>query len=251
MFYKQIHKDDFRLRLLVTNSCNKSCNHCLNDFQEKGTDYLSPMIASRVIKDYCSFMEKRKLKSQIEISGGEPGLYAFLDRIISYASNWNTSIKVNTNGLALKIGSKNLVDCWHIGVNSCEESLLYDIKKVRGQAQFVVTYDSLKSLSDIVRFYKDVPLKLFVDFFEEGQRKQAIENAIKQVAYKYSNIKTRYTGVQENRGLLCVGCKRKCITLKALWVFPNGTMSLCPQRCQEVYNMILPSMDFLYLQHKT
>ncbi|MFW6272886.1 MAG: hypothetical protein ACOC2U_03805 [bacterium] len=32
---KQIHANEFKLRILVTNDCNKSCKFCLNDFQPK------------------------------------------------------------------------------------------------------------------------------------------------------------------------------------------------------------------------
>jgi len=55
IFDKQIHKDDFRLRLLVTDGCNKNCHHCLNDFQTRPTDrikFLDPTVAKEIIKEY-------------------------------------------------------------------------------------------------------------------------------------------------------------------------------------------------------
>ncbi len=47
--------------------------------------------------------------------------------------------------------------------------------------------------------------------------------------YPGKTIKARYTGIQQNRGIGCTGCTNKCITLKALWLFPNGRTSTCPQ----------------------
>jgi len=42
-------------------------------------------------------------------------------------------------------------------------------------------------------------------------------------------IRTRFTGQQLNRGKACLGCKKECVTLKALWYFPDGSSSTCPQ----------------------
>lgn len=38
VFDKRIHQDEFKLRLLLTNACNKNCVFCLNDFQDKPSD---------------------------------------------------------------------------------------------------------------------------------------------------------------------------------------------------------------------
>ena len=35
LFNKLIHQDEFRLRILMTDGCNKNCSFCLNDFQKK------------------------------------------------------------------------------------------------------------------------------------------------------------------------------------------------------------------------
>ena len=114
-----------------------------------------------------------------------------------------------------------------------EHDLVYDIIDVNGQAQLFVTHDKIVDVEKIVKFYGncDVPIKLFVDVFANGKEKQEIEASILKVIENNPDftIKTRFVGVQENRGKLCEGCEKKCITLKALWVFPNGTVSPCPQ----------------------
>lgn len=255
MFDKQKHKDDFKLRLLVTNDCNKSCQHCLNDFQVKGSKYLEFSAASQIINEYCLFMKKRGLEPRVELSGGEPGLHPYLEAIIMFAKASDAFVKVNTNGLALNTipqKVRDIVDCWHIGVTGCDNEILYDIKEVGGQAQYVVKHDELSKLKDTVHFYRSVPLKLFIDFYAKGKKKRDIEQAIKDAAYIHPNLKTRYTGIQENRGKVCKGCNRKCITLKALWVFPDGTMSLCPQHQRKTHMIntcFMPSMEMMYNQH--
>lgn len=256
MFDKQIHKDDFKLRLLLTNKCNKACKHCLNDFQPKGRDMLDPVRAYELIRPYCMFMRRKGLIPKVEFSGGEPGLHPFLGDMLVYAKQYGAFTKVNTNGLALRKSLPGLVDCWHVGVNSVDTELLRKIEKVKGQAQYVVTYDRvLYDLWNIVGHYKNVPLKLFMDFNAEEQEASVIETYIDYAIELHPDAKTRFVGIQENRGKLCQGCKKKCITLKALWVFPNGSISLCPQGEKRIWkdhksSADLPDMGMLYNQHK-
>lgn len=233
IFNKQIHKDDFRLRILVTDGCNKNCYHCLNDFQKKlpyATRILDPMVAQDIIRSYCLFMGS---KAQVEISGGEPGTYPYLKDIVSFAKIFKAFVKVNTNGTAFQHSISKFVDCWHVGITHEEEELIPYIKKFKAQIQLVVTSKNIDRVDNIVKFYgrKFIPIKLFVDFFSEGEEKKQIEKKIVSIINKYPDfeIKSRYTGVQENRGILCQGCDKKCITLKALWVFPSGKVSPCPQ----------------------
>ena len=230
---KQIHKDDFRLRLLVTDGCNKGCYHCLNDFQLKPTNrpkFLDPTVAKEIIKTYCLFMGS---KAQVEISGGEPGIYPHLKEILTYAKKFNAFVKVNTNVMALNWDIKELVDCWHVGVTEYNLFLSRDIKEVNGRAQIVVTDKNVGYARDMAALYglDDVPVKLFVDFFAFGGLKRRLVKAILTAIDEYPSfdITTRFTGVQENRGAWCSGCDKKCITLKALWVFPDGKVSPCPQ----------------------
>lgn len=232
-FDRQIHKDDFRLRLLVTDGCNKNCHHCLNDFQLKPNDrykFLDPIVAEKIIKEYCSVMGS---KAQVEISGGEPGIHPYIGEIVGYAKVFGAFIKMNTNGMAFSWALENYVDYWHVGVTKCDRYLAKKIVEVKGQVQFVVIKETLGHIRSIVEFYGSysIPIKLFVDFFAYGEEKKEVEDTIAAVIRLYPklDITTRFTGVQENRGIVCDGCNEKCITLKALWVFPNGKVSPCPQ----------------------
>lgn len=228
MFDKQIHKNDFRLRLLLTNDCNRNCYHCLNDFQpKKPVHYLDFTVAKKVIYDYCVFMGRR---AKIEFSGGEPGLHPKFKDMVLYAKQFLPTIKVNTNGTALKYSNLfNIVNKWHVGAMY---PYRYMMKSINAQIQIVVTEKNLAILDAIVSYYGEyrIPIKLFTDFF--SNKTSMLQKQIEIVSKKYPNytIKSRYTGIQENRGKLCSDCNKKCITLKALWVFPDGTVSACPQK---------------------
>jgi len=229
IFDKQIHKNDFRLRILVTNGCNKNCYHCLNDFQKKPISkpiFLNLNIAKHIIKDYCSIMKE---KAQVEFSGGEPGIYPHLTELVSFTKKFKPFIKINTNGTALDLGIDSLVDCWHVGALYPDRDTL---KAINGQIQIVVTEKNLEMLDKIVSYYGEyrIPIKLFTDFF--SNKTEVLRKHIEEISQKYPSyvIKSRYTGIQENKGKLCNGCTKKCITAKALWVFPDGTISPCPQR---------------------
>lgn len=233
VFNKQIHKDDFRLRLLVTDTCNKDCYHCLNDFQPKPgsqVKFLDPTVAKEIVRAYCLSTGS---KAQVDISGGEPGIHPYLKHLVGWAKEYGAFVKMNTNGMALNWDIEEFVDCWHVGVTDFDQRLAEDIKRVGGRAQIVVTEHILGRIRHIVGQYGlcGIPVKLFVDFFAEGKMKRKIEREISTIIENYPgfDITTRYTGIQENRGVLCHGCTRKCITLKALWVFPDGKVSPCPR----------------------
>ena len=59
MIDPMIHANEFKLRLLLTDRCNRRCSFCLNDFQRKpGSEHLSlPIPAAKEYVDlYCSEM---------------------------------------------------------------------------------------------------------------------------------------------------------------------------------------------------
>ena len=52
---KLIHRDEIKLRILMTDCCNKNCSFCLNDFQIKPIDkplFLDTNIAKDAIRTY-------------------------------------------------------------------------------------------------------------------------------------------------------------------------------------------------------
>ena len=169
---KMIHKDEFRLRLLLTNMCNKNCYFCLNDFQKKPDGIVKPMfldtrIAVKVIEAYCSFMLKKAEQPIVTFSGGEPGLHTGLQYLARVAMSNDAITKIVTNGFAFSLLA-NLLDlpCWHVGVTDIQY-----IPSVRGTVviQIVVTTKmSQYQLEELVAYYTHhgYIVKLFEDFYD-------------------------------------------------------------------------------------
>ena len=104
--------------------------------------------------------------------------------------------------------------------------------------QYVVKdTDDKKDINHLVEFYRiaKIHVKLFVDF--HSKNKHELQALIYDVYRNFAikDISTRFTGKQINRGLACAGCEKQCVTLKALWYFPDGSSSTCPQGMVEPY----------------
>ena len=244
---KMIHSNEFRLRVLLTNGCNENCDFCLNDFQKKDPiEYAYTFDLLGCIRAYGQFMKSIEEKSIITFSGGEPGLHPNLDIILAHAKHYCDVVKVVTNGLALNENLYKFVDKWHIGVRG-RRLFLPDLPNML--VQMVVTDDmSQETINDIVTYYQkeNIPVKLFVDFFSKD--KQSLYKKI----FNCPVQETRFTGHQINRGNACEGCKHDCVTLKALWYFPDGSSSTCPQGLKEPYDDDSwdETMEKAYAAHK-
>lgn len=245
MWDKTIHRDEFRLRILMTDGCNKNCSFCLNDFQAKPEDkptFVDASIAKNAIIAYCELMEEVGMQPVITFSGGEPGIHPNVYEIVEYAKRSGAFVKLVTNGTALYLTPlKDFVDCWHVSVTKKNEGLMEFLETNPGynvQIQHVLVHDSkrriiLRGPYELVEFYgsRGLPIKLWVNFFDSEEEKKHSRGIIEGLAGLFPDyeIKSRFTGKQENRGEACKGCKLECVTLKALWVFPDGSASTCPQ----------------------
>ena len=231
----QIHRDEFRLRVLLTNKCNKNCDFCLNDFQPKEPiKHADPMDLMDCIRAYGQFMKFIGKESIVTFSGGEPGVYPFLELILKTAKGRCDTVKVVTNGYAYHPDLNKFVDKWHIGVTEKEEYLIRTAKWMPNTVfQMVVTMDQdPEQLYDLVNYYhrEGFLIKLFTDFRVDDPEQEILRGKVIRIAERFEDrICTRFTGVQRNRGDACLGCQQKCVTLKALWYFPDGTSSTCPQ----------------------
>lgn len=234
---KLIHKDEFRLRILLTNECDKNCSFCLNDFQLKEpVVYANMFDVADCLRAYGSFM---KGDSIVTFSGGEPGLHPGLEYMLRHARHYCKTVKVVTNGLAFCPDLVPFVDTWHIGVTGINREVLGFLQYTKNITVQLVVIDNMRVqyLLDFVSFYKRVGIlvKLFIDF--NSSRKDELESRIENVQNMIGDgVCTRFTGKQINRGVACLGCERDCVTLKALWYFPDGRSSTCPQGVTEYFD---------------
>jgi molybdenum cofactor biosynthesis enzyme MoaA len=240
---KHIHEDEFRLRILVTNQCDKGCHFCLNDFQPKEPSlFINPFEAGDCIRAYGEFMrtKPRNEKSIVTFSGGEPGIHGMLGLMLIYAKHYCDVVKVVTNGAALEPKFVPAVDHWHVGVTSVDDKVINFLQYTKNiLVQIVVTDQmSLKDLINLIEPYNnhDIKVKLFSDFFSKNQKDLADKIYAIMNLFEDGEVTTRFTGKQINRGYACAGCDKQCVTLKALWLFPDGTSSTCPQGVKEKYD---------------
>ena len=102
---KQIHRNQLRLRILITDGCNQSCKWCLNDFQKKPKGVFQMINRESVtsaIYAYKRFCNSKKLPTLISFSGGEPGIHPKLSRFGSVIyHNSVDCFMINTNGTVL------------------------------------------------------------------------------------------------------------------------------------------------------
>jgi organic radical activating enzyme len=247
----------------MTDGCNKNCEFCLNDFQNKPLDnptFVEPMLAIKAIETYAGFMKALGQTPVVTFSGGEPGIHPEVHAIVRYAKMVDAVTKVVTNGTAFFLTElHDAVDCWHISVNEIDRNLLDFIKRFPANVQIqhvVQNHVKLWSLVKLVHFYgkNDLPMKLWIDFFARAAEKKEIQSKIETVAKLFKNyeIRSRFTGKQENRGRACRDCKLNCVTLKALWVFPDGTASSCPQGVHRggIVNSWIEVMKEAYVAHR-
>jgi len=231
---KQIHRDEFRLRILTTNQCNQNCSYCLNDFQPKEPKlYIDSDKAISVIREYIRFMKIIQQTSIITFSGGEPGIHPDLKRMVIEASQADI-VKIVTNGTAYRKDLDEYVTDWHIGLNILDkkQQSIYYFAPHKTTIQIVVTDETpFDILSSVVQIYngetilehlKMKKVKLFTDFYSKNTER--LNQMISQLP-----VESRFTGIQKNRGQVCLHCTKKCVTLKALWMFPDNTVSTCPQ----------------------
>jgi len=254
------HKDEFRLRLLVTNMCNRKCSFCLNDFQEKNAlpRMLDNELAKSYIRAYGSYMEAKGEKAILNISGGEPGVYKQLIELVNCGLASEVHTIINTNGtifhnmdwflMKYNVGKVRV----HVLPGQLDDYKAMSFSPVEIQA--VYTNDLTDELGEeLVEYYTglDLPIKFFVDFYGDEALNTRYVNFIQNMRAKYPDkiIKARYTGIQQNRGMGCNGCDRKCITLKALWLFPNGVASTCPQLDKHHYPKATTEKDIYQQIH--
>ena len=83
----------------ITNRCNYQCKHCFARFNQRD---LSLDEAKRVIDSIEEYFKEAQVKNpRINLAGGEPLMYHYIDEIIDYISNKGIKVSMITNGSLL------------------------------------------------------------------------------------------------------------------------------------------------------
>lgn len=279
----QLHTDTLRLRLLLTNGCNQTCTHCLNEYQQKPVGeprYLCTESFEKVTIAYETMLgnieqDYGQLKRRVYLSGGEPTLHPHFSDFVSFLNhNLECELTLCTNGnnwaKLIQRNVYNKIDHLHFSfgflsgrkaVHYFEEILdnLENWKKNHDKKNIVVSMvtkeghafeESLEAMRDFRRSTGNgFTLKLW------GDLRYNKDHPVNQ---QYARLLTRYPELIHrgpvthpvNRGIGCSGCNRACPTLKAIWVRANGTVSLCPQGnvWDDINNFNVTSLEEKLLQ---
>lgn len=247
MIDKQVHADDFKLRLLLTNYCNLSCEYCLNDFQPKllPQQNLDVSIAEHLIMGYVEFCKANEIQSEVYLSGGEPTLHPYFLRILKFSLELADKVVLCTNGkiredIRTHITKWRLYDEYkffiHLSIHNNGRPVDIEwVKLVKAQCSFVFDQNNsdwiLRKLGNMCVVDSQYPfdIKIFDNFLDHNQEAYLEFTKKVQNMFPLMTFITRHTGIQENRGTGCDGCKKNCCTLKALWMRADNTFSPCPQ----------------------
>lgn len=245
MIDKTIHKYDFKFESLLTNQCNFNCTFCLNDFQNKDLKlYLDFKVFYAYLNEYVLLSETYGFEPQVYLSGGEPTIHSEFLKFVkvkeefpdiklilctncTFPDEYDTFINDNVDEIHASIypWNQNLVFKKINAINNIKLQCVHTIKNN------YVTRDFINKLKNKI----NNPIKVFPNFFEKENYNEYNDlQKYCDTAYGINNISFRFVGKQENRGPGCSNCDKKCITLKAAWLFPNNKLSPCPQFKQEL-----------------
>ena len=84
----------------ITNSCNYACRYCFGKFE--GRCYLPLEDTKRIIDGICDYFHNAGiLDGRVNLAGGEPMLYPYLDKLIDHIHSRDISASLVTNGSLL------------------------------------------------------------------------------------------------------------------------------------------------------
>ena len=211
----------YRCELILTDRCNFKCTYCRGLKKEYKGDMPFDN-AMNVLKLWI----KDGLKN-VRFSGGEPTLYADLDKLVKYAKENNVEhIALSTNGSAKLEYYKHLIDCgvndFSIsldaccssfaqsmagGVNLVWDNLVNNIKELSKLTYVtvgvVVTEENVNELEKIIRFADSLGVS-DIRIISSAQYNKVLENVIgiePELINKYPILKYRIENIKEGRNV--------------------------------------------------
>ena len=135
----------------ITNSCNYNCAYCFGKFPNEADLPLEE--AQKVVDNVYRYIKKSGFaQGRINLAGGEPLLYANIDRLIDYISSTGLEVSVITNASLLTkervVRWKGKVSCIGISVDSATENVNLSIG--RSCAGRVLTGEHLREVAAAV-----------------------------------------------------------------------------------------------------
>lgn len=141
-------KNGITIELLVNNSCNFSCGHCMYNSSSKNKCVYMDISVLLKVKEQVRFLHAMGIGCTINIIGGEPTLnFNKFHDILEEVFSWGVNITVSTNG-------------WWLGNEITEKKFLNSIKDFVNPNGSVIRDDGLMTL-----------VRISDDPFHQKQRK--------------------------------------------------------------------------------
>ena len=259
-FHKDLHKNSFKLRILTTNTCNLKCSYCLNDFQplprcEQEEKYISPDFVQKVLWAYQNICNRYSIFPEIYFSGGESTIHpAYLDLVDMVAKlECKKKFVLCTNGLKFQQSDilHSLGKFTELHISLHRSSTFQD--QIEHIARLLPLLDSSSILQQVVfdavlvdnlgckfgltggeidqawnriqdnLFPGDVKFKVWCDYWRTSD--PSYMEYYRWFIDEHPWILNRGKDFKpQNRGKFCKGCDNNCVTLKAIWAFPDDSI---------------------------
>lgn len=152
---KNIHVINYH----ITGLCNYRCQYCFSDFQDKEP---SKETALKVVEEISKFFIKSGVEhGRINLAGGEPLLYPYLNEVINHANSLGLKVSIITNGSLL---TEELISNWQgkvemIGISIDAASCKTNCAIGRTQCGVPLNQEKLFHIADRIHKY-GVKLKI-------------------------------------------------------------------------------------------
>ncbi len=195
----------------ITNSCNLSCKHCMN--QSSKTTF--PGLPIEDALDLITEMYDAGVRS-LYISGGEPLTYPGIDRVLRFCSEMGFKLSLATNGVLVPEHIDTITECVRDisvsldGIGKVHDDfrgmpgMFHAVEKamacLRGKINMIVSTviwkGNMDSLEDIVRFVYEAGVSQ-INFSYLVPLGRATNPNIHIAKEDYSRIKAEITRLQE------------------------------------------------------
>lgn len=244
--------NNVRLFVELTNKCNLCCKHCYGSFAINNNDTLDIEKLKKVIHDASVHNSY-----QLDLTGGEPFLYPYLEEILEVAYNEGMIVRIFSNLTMLnektlfllkKYGVKEIVTSIDScikekheqfrGRNGCFNKTLDAIKILKANnipvsVNTMVGNHNKDEIEELVSFIDNLKVKSVLDVIvPEGRGNDLNENIYESAKLIRNIYENHYKIIDKNAISVNCGIGNRFIYIKS-----NGNIYICPSLIEEQYKI--------------
>jgi len=227
-----------RLRVIITNFCNLSCEYCFNEGVKKNADFINPKDLDFVLKSI-----NKKIKD-IKITGGEPLLHPQIEEVLGICCKYK-STSITTNGVLLKkfapILNKSKIDYirltldkpdfknFRAGISNPEKFNLIKegVKSITKPIaiNMVITKNNINDVDGMIAFCEDMGIKKLslISLIKYNDYVDSVYVSPLEMEEKLNKMSTSYKMVSNSRK----SYKLKNIKIDLVWQYCTLGCNIC------------------------